>query len=255
MVRTTVNLGEIDVCLIVFNEELFLEKCLLRLAPYFQRIYVLDMGSTDRTIDIIRDIYGDRAEIVVQPRSDLFENGFAHARNRVTQAATRSWVLHIDADELLAPLDADVISFESAPDAAAAAKILRHNLIGEIPADYEPETLRGMAKSSTEHQVRLFKKQPDVRWESFLHEEIWIGDRRAHEIVGASNLVVDHLSAFRPHADRDEKELFYAWILMRVHDNPDLQRYMREFYTQEYIPHNLERFRAMAKIFAEKKGI
>jgi glycosyltransferase involved in cell wall biosynthesis len=255
MVRTTVNLGDVDVCLIVFNEELFLEKCLLRLAPYFQRIYVLDMGSTDRTIEIIHDIYGERAEIVAQPRSDLFENGFAHARNKITQATIRPWVLHIDADELLAPLESDVISFESGPEFSAAGKVVRHNLIGEAPVDYDPEILRGLARSSTEHQVRLFKKQQGVRWESFLHEEIWIDDRRAHEHVGEVNLVLDHLSAFRPMADREEKELFYAWILMRVHDNPDLQANMREFYTREYIPHNIERFRAMAKIFAEKRGL
>jgi glycosyltransferase involved in cell wall biosynthesis len=255
MVRTTVNLGEVDICLIVFNEELFMEKCLLRLEPFFQKIYVLDMGSTDRTIEIIGDIYGDRAEIVLQPRSDLFENGFAHARNKITQATKRPWVLHVDADELLAPLESDVISFESAPESSAAAKLVRHNLIGEAPVSYEPEILRGLAKSSTEHQVRLFNKQQGVRWESFLHEEIWIDDRRAHEHVGEVDLVLDHLSAFRPMADREEKELFYAWILMRVHDNPQLQSHMREFYTREYIPHNLERFRAMAEIFAEKRGL
>jgi glycosyltransferase involved in cell wall biosynthesis len=250
----TVDREGIDVCLITFNEELFIEKCLLAIRSCFKRVFVLDMLSTDRTMEVVRDIFGDNATILSQPRHELFEKGFAHARNKISAASVSPWVLQIDADELLVPFEGQVV-FEPPPRGALAARTSRRNLIGEPPADYDPATLASYTTDSTEQHVRLYKKSKDVRWESFLHEELWIGDIDAFSVSGLSNLTLNHLSHFRPHADKHEKETFYGWMLYKVYQDKNLQKNMREFYTGEFIPNNLERFREMSERFSEKYGL
>ena len=171
MTNMVVKLEDIDVCLILFNEEIFIESCLKALKPYFERVVVLDMGSADRTTDIVQDIYGDQAILVSQPRADLFRYGFAHARNKVTAAARKPWVLHVDADEILAPLEGEALSFpDSSAQGGCAARVHRRNLVGATMPDLRPDLLATYDARSVEQHVRLYRKAPQVRWQSFLHE-------------------------------------------------------------------------------------
>lgn len=247
-----ISLQSIDVCMIVYNEAQFIEACLLALKPYFKRLVVLDMESEDRTVDIIRSAFGSEAKILTQPRRELLDKGFAYARNKVSAAASSKWVLHVDADELLKPPKADYVAIDPSDFAGRAAKITRRNLIGSEPKIYAPEALAAYETSSIEHHVRLYKRQYSMRWESFLHEELWFENLRCVDVAPDCDLSFDHVSHFRDFAAKQAKEDFYAWILMRVYDNLDLQHLMREYYTTDFIPNNIDRFREMAKRFTEK---
>jgi glycosyltransferase involved in cell wall biosynthesis len=250
--ETRVDFDDIDICMIAFNEEGFVEMSLRRLEPHFERLKLLDMESTDRTVEIAKSIFGARADIVSQPRRALLESGFAAARNSIAAHASKSWVLHVDADELLAPPDRLIIDFGGGP--GECARVTRRNLLG-APGDFEPATLAALATSSVEQHVRLYRRAPHMRWESFLHEELWSGAGHAHTTSGLSNLTFDHVSAFRSHAERVEKEDLYAWILLRVQERPELQKNMQRFYLDEYIPANLEQFRFRANRFSKKHGL
>ncbi|WP_120460102.1 tetratricopeptide repeat-containing glycosyltransferase family 2 protein [Paenibacillus aceti] len=77
----------------VKNEEHNIKDCLNSVAQYADEILVVDNGSTDKTLDILKDfgckvIYSD-------------EYYFDRARNLYLEQATGEWILAIDADERL----------------------------------------------------------------------------------------------------------------------------------------------------------
>mgnify|MGYP001612313659 CR=1 FL=1 len=83
----------ISACLIVKDEERFLESCLKSLVSVVQEIIIIDTGSTDETL-IIAQKYGT---VSTTP----WEDDFSKARNVSIEKATGDWVLIIDADEVL----------------------------------------------------------------------------------------------------------------------------------------------------------
>ncbi len=78
-----------------FNEEGHLGTCLQSMQGLGKEIYILDSGSTDRTVEIAR-LYGARVE--VHP----FDS-YKAQRSRLLQGAACNYVLCLDADEYLSP--------------------------------------------------------------------------------------------------------------------------------------------------------
>jgi len=78
---------------LTFNEEKNLPACLESLAAWVENLYVVDSGSTDRTVEIAR---GAGAVVVEHP----FENYGAQRNWAIDNLSIASpWTLHIDADE------------------------------------------------------------------------------------------------------------------------------------------------------------
>ncbi|MFI3231520.1 MAG: glycosyltransferase, partial [bacterium] len=88
---------DLSICMIVKNEEKYIERCLEALKPLRERIncelIITDTGSIDRTIEIINE-YADK---VIH-----FEwcNDFAKARNVGVEACSGRWFMTLDADEI-----------------------------------------------------------------------------------------------------------------------------------------------------------
>ncbi len=82
---------------LTFNEERNLPDCLASLAGWVERVFVVDSGSTDRTVAIARDL---GAEVVEHP----FEH-YGAQRNwaLATLPVETEWVLNVDADERVTP--------------------------------------------------------------------------------------------------------------------------------------------------------
>lgn len=82
---------------LTFNEERNLPDCLASLAGWVERIYVVDSGSTDATLDIARQ-WG--AEVASHP----FEH-YGAQRNWALEnlPIDTPWVLNVDADERITP--------------------------------------------------------------------------------------------------------------------------------------------------------
>ena len=88
----------ISVCMIGKNEEKVVGQCLEAIAKYDLEIIYTDTGSTDRT-----------KEIVIGYTQKIYDfvwcDDFSAARNFCASKATNDWVLCIDCDEVLQPLD------------------------------------------------------------------------------------------------------------------------------------------------------
>ncbi len=91
---------KISACVITFNEELNIRRCLESIA-WCDEIVVVDSFSTDRTVEICRE-FTDK----VYQHEWL---GYIGQRNLIREKASHPWVFHLDADEELSPaLIADI---------------------------------------------------------------------------------------------------------------------------------------------------
>lgn len=139
----------ISACLIVRDEEAFLEGCLASLRDSVDEIVIGDTGSTDRTIEIARD-FG--ARVVEVP----WENDFSTARNAVIRCAASAWILSIDADERLSGFDRNHVEQFAGDTSILAARSLLLPQTGWTPM----------------HVMRLFRNDPRTRFTNIIHETV-----------------------------------------------------------------------------------
>lgn len=88
----------ISLCMIVKNEEKFLEACLNSVKDIVDEIIIVDTGSIDGTIDIANKFH---AKII----NYKWNNNFSEARNISLKEASKEWILLMDADDVLEKKD------------------------------------------------------------------------------------------------------------------------------------------------------
>src|SRR5579862_4543236 len=84
----------VSLCMIVRDEEANLPHCLDGVLPLVDEVRIADTGSTDRTVDVARDL---GALVTSFPWRD----DFAAARNASMEGATQPWIFWLDADDRL----------------------------------------------------------------------------------------------------------------------------------------------------------
>jgi glycosyltransferase involved in cell wall biosynthesis len=84
----------VSLCMIVKNEEKYLDRCLKSVQGKVDEIIIVDTGSTDKTIEIAEK-YGS---IV---KHFIWINDFAAARNYSIEGVESEYILVLDADEYL----------------------------------------------------------------------------------------------------------------------------------------------------------
>ena len=88
----------LTLCMIVKDEEPHLAKCLMSVKPIVDEMIVVDTGSSDRTKSIAASL---GATVFDYP----WTNDFSKARNYSLSKASGDWILVLDADEVVSPLD------------------------------------------------------------------------------------------------------------------------------------------------------
>ena len=114
--------GEFTLCLIVKDEEDFLEECLKSAAEHATAIVVVDTGSMDRTVEIASTFTN---QVIQYP----IENDFSQARNRALEHVATPWTVFLDADERFEPSQASKLQRELRliADDVLAVRLLRFN--------------------------------------------------------------------------------------------------------------------------------
>lgn len=163
----------LSACLIVKNEEKFLDRCLGSLDGLVDEMVVVDTGSTDRTREIAA-AHGARLD------DFPWRNDFAAARNHALDLARGAWILYIDADEHVRPASADRLRTQLSDPSHVAYHVLLHPRPGFTPY----------------WEMRLFRHDPLIRFRGIIHENIWPGIYAYRSArggkIGRSGLVLDH---------------------------------------------------------------
>lgn len=117
-IRRTPGHAPVAAVVLTFNEERNLPECLASLAGWVDQLFVVDSGSTDRTVDIARDA---GAVVVAHP----FEHYGAQRNWAIDQLPiTAPWTLHIDADERITAELRDAVTAALATDPTDVAGFL-----------------------------------------------------------------------------------------------------------------------------------
>ncbi len=145
-VRSTKSTKLLSLAMMVKNEEAFLEPALLSARAWVDEMVVVDTGSTDRTVEIARDL-GARVE--------YFEwcDSFSAARNATLRHSQGEWVAILDADERFRGKQPQAIRrhLERGPSWPYQA----------LMVNVENQRLDGSPMSSF-FSVRFFPNQPDL---------------------------------------------------------------------------------------------
>lgn len=171
----------ISLCMIVRDEEETLGRCLETVSDLVDEIIIVDTGSADRTKEIAQS-YGAK----------LFDfewiDDFAAARNYAFAQATKTYILWLDADDVLLEMDRERFR---------ALKTME-------PFDYDsvsmPYHLMVDERGEPVHFLRrnrLVRRECNFVWHGVVHEYLAVAGRVLH-----SEIAITHQKT-KPYTDRN----------------------------------------------------
>lgn len=168
--------NSIAVVMIVKNEEVLLARCLESVKDA-DAIYITDTGSSDSTVEIARK-YTNNVDL-----GYIWDDDFSSAQNYAKRNVKESWILSIDADEVL------LSSMEEVRKAIEVGKdMIRVNMIAEGGNRLE----FGFG--------RLFRNSPDIYWCQKIHKHLNIPGEGEH--VGNIRIMFGYSPAHANDPDR-----------------------------------------------------
>ena len=222
----------LSLCMIVKNEEAHLIRCLKSVRDIADEIILVDTGSADKTKDIAA-VFG--AKVHDFP----WTGDFAAARNHSLAQATGDWILVLDADEVLSPVDHDAIRALLRKSASSAAAycietrnyISNESIVGWTPNDgrYPEETRLGWFSTA---KVRLFPRRNDVFFVNPVHEMVEDSLHEAGIPVVNANVVVHHFGKLDLAKDFRKGEDYYLLGKMKYESDPTNVRSINELARQ-----------------------
>jgi tetratricopeptide (TPR) repeat protein len=166
--------GLIAAALIVKNEARVLGACLESIRGVVDEIVVVDTGSSDESVEIAR-----RHGALVHEHP--WNGDFAAARNAGLERTSCEWILYIDADERLDPVDRATVEdlLRGAPE--VAFRIL----------------LRPDSRSTPYREYRIWRHDPRIRFEGVIHEKVVPAIHRVADqdgrSIGVADLLLTHV--------------------------------------------------------------
>lgn len=144
----------ISICMIVKNEESYLEECLEHLSDFGYEILIADTGSTDCSRQIAQK-YAD------QVFDYVWNQDFSAARNFIIEKANNEYILMIDSDEMVTSYDKVTLEKLVSENPQSVGRLLRRNEYNRGEEHY----------CHRERVSRLFPKSL-YRYEGIIHEQI-----------------------------------------------------------------------------------
>ncbi|MDX9703223.1 MAG: tetratricopeptide repeat protein [Candidatus Auribacterota bacterium] len=201
---------KLSICMIVKNEQAFLDSCLMSLALYADEIIVADTGSYDNTIETAKKYTPYVFEY-------QWNDDFAAARNTVMAKATGDWILVIDADEIISLQDHNKIRDMLKNSMADGYRFAKRKyfrdavgLSGWTPCIGEYPEEKGYPGYIPEWQVRLFRNDPVIRFEGHVHECVEYSMRRNDKKIVLSDVPIHHFSQMKTDVQLAQKRQLYA---------------------------------------------
>jgi GT2 family glycosyltransferase/Tfp pilus assembly protein PilF len=231
----TAKKGTLSLCMIVKNEEKYLVQCLKSVRDIVDEIIMVDTGSTDKTVDIAK-VFG--AKLFDFP----WTGDFAAARNHSLEQATGHWILILDGDEVLSPLDfkelKEIISRRSSTPAAYS--IATRNYITNVSVigwtkntgKYPEEAGTGWVVSK---KVRLLTRSKAAFFSNPVHETLEISLVKARIPIRPCNIVVHHYGKLDTQKDLIKGEGYYLLGKIKYENDPTNTKYVLELARQAQV--------------------
>lgn len=162
----------LSVCIIVKNEAALLERCLKSIKPVADQIVVVDTGSVDNS----REIAKQCGALVVESE---WRNDFSWSRNISIEHAGGTWILWLDADDVVPQNSLEPIAVlkRKAPDRVYNF-IVRNQRPGNTGTEFR--------------QARMFPNRKELRFERRIHEQIMPSALKIGMPLETCDIVVEH---------------------------------------------------------------
>lgn len=88
---------------LVKNEEYYIKYAILSVLPYVDKMIIFDTGSTDSTVDIIKNIIDTpeyRKKVIFKECGNVDKQGHTDLRNKMIKLTKTDWILLVDGDEV-----------------------------------------------------------------------------------------------------------------------------------------------------------
>lgn len=168
--------NEVSLCMIVKNEEKYLQKCLDSVKDIVDEMIIVDTGSTDNTVEIAK-AFGAKVHYF------QWTNNFSEARNESLKYATKDWILILDGDDELFPEDRENLK-----------ELLNKKLDEETIYFFETISYYGNViddnSITTNLNPRLFKNHEGTHYEGEIHNQLIYSKTKQNVIC--SSIKVHH---------------------------------------------------------------
>jgi tetratricopeptide (TPR) repeat protein len=197
----------ISLCMIVKNEEDWIENALGSVRSVVDEIIIADTGSSDHTIE-------RAAQFSPKVLHFKWTDSFADARNFTLAEARHPWILVLDADECIAARDLHLIK-EAVQQGLDGYHLIQRNyvfgnqIVGWTPNFGEYPEGRSYPGHLDNPLIRLFRNHPDIRFRGTVHEIVDPTRMNQNLRFGSLPVVLHHYGKVRDAERVASKQRFY----------------------------------------------
>lgn len=219
----------ISLCMIVKNEETFINNCLNSVYKLIDEIVIVDTGSTDNTKNICKKYTNKIYDYI-------WDYDFGKARTYSFSLATSDYILWLDADDIITS------------DNYIKLQELKNNMDGSVGVynlwyDYRHDNLGKCIY--TFYRERIIKNTPDVYWDCIVHELLHFNK---NNIITNTDIRITHTS------NHDNSKKYIEYFEKKIDDGYKLNAREKYFYSTELIKNNnLEKAFPYIKSFINDK--
>ena len=179
----------VALCMIVKDEEVFLDDCLKSVSPLVDEIVIVDTGSRDRTIEIAKE-YG--AEVYNFKWCD----DYSKARNFSIKQAKCDWILVMDADEVISEQDLSKIKELLKDDEVDGYRFILRNyendrtLANIVLNSHDYEEGEGYLGFIPASLIRVFRRDRAVFFSGAVHETMDLSFKRSDLVAKNTDIPI-----------------------------------------------------------------
>jgi len=150
--------GTISVVMIVKDEEKNIIEAIESFFQFADEIVINDTGSTDRTVELVKNYGSPMVKLFESKWPDGFH--FGNARNMSIERATSRWIIWLDADDRIPEATADKLQIlKTAPTNGAFGFLVKNTDASGLPV------------GAQFLQCRMFPNHDSIRFERGIHEQ------------------------------------------------------------------------------------
>ena len=178
----------ISLAMIVKNEEATIAHCLESVKPLVDEIIIMDTGSTDKTVEIAKGFGG-------QIHQFQWCDDFSAARNESLKQCCGEWVLIVDADEAIDPMDHEKIRNACANPTADGYQLIHRDYM--LSSHATTQDIAAVPNKSAYAEGRNFPFYADALALRLAKRFDWLSfTGRVHETIG--NCLEDNQKTIQP---------------------------------------------------------
>lgn len=220
----------LDLCLMVKNEEKYIRRCIESVKDYVGNIYILDTGSTDRTLEIV-------ARYTTKIYYKEFNGNFAEMRQELLNKAKAEWILFLDGDEYFESQDIERLCaiLDNVPEDVGGIKLNRYNFFSN-------------GGWYNDHIIKVYRNYKGFRYDKQVTEKIETSIRAKGYKIIEPDIILNHTGHCKSRTSRDEKTKMYLELLKK-----QLQKTPEDALLHSYIGINSKNIGEMDIAYSETK--